>query len=67
MISKYFDVRGLDVKDVGFSSKMLTSASDASESINLETFVGGCMRLKGLEPSTDVHTLNFKMKLFHQA
>eukprot|EP00929_Paragymnodinium_shiwhaense_P063666 TRINITY_DN31819_c1_g2_i3.p1 TRINITY_DN31819_c1_g2~~TRINITY_DN31819_c1_g2_i3.p1 ORF type:complete len:326 (-),score=85.59 TRINITY_DN31819_c1_g2_i3:87-1064(-) len=65
-LRQYFDVRGIDVKDADMFFRMLCAAAEVSgEEVDLETFIGGCMRLKGFASSIDVQTLAFESKLMH--
>merc|ERR1712176_1078437 len=41
---------------------MLTSISEGDE-VDLSTFIMGCLRMKGLATSIDLHTLSFEMKM----
>merc|ERR1719454_1368410 len=65
-LRQYFDVRGIDVKDADMFFKMLCAAAEVSGTeVDIETFIGGCMRLKGFASSIDVQTLAFESKLMH--
>jgi len=62
----YFEVRGIDVKDAQLFFKMLASAAgNNSNEVDVETFVGGCMRLKGYATSIDVHTLIYELRIMY--
>jgi hypothetical protein len=66
----YFDVRGLNVKDTAMFFKMLSSAStgenrgalSADDTVDLNAFVTGCMRLKGVASCMDLYTLSWEIK-----
>eukprot|EP00929_Paragymnodinium_shiwhaense_P012406 TRINITY_DN11957_c0_g1_i1.p1 TRINITY_DN11957_c0_g1~~TRINITY_DN11957_c0_g1_i1.p1 ORF type:complete len:720 (-),score=130.69 TRINITY_DN11957_c0_g1_i1:314-2356(-) len=64
---RYFDVRGIDVKDASMFFHMLCAAADVEDSteVDVETFIGGCLRLKGIASSIDVQTLSFEGKVAH--
>eukprot|EP00929_Paragymnodinium_shiwhaense_P090988 TRINITY_DN5104_c0_g1_i2.p1 TRINITY_DN5104_c0_g1~~TRINITY_DN5104_c0_g1_i2.p1 ORF type:complete len:704 (+),score=127.31 TRINITY_DN5104_c0_g1_i2:60-2171(+) len=61
----YFDMRGIDVKDAEVFFEMI-STSTASSEVDLEAFVGSCLRVKGTATSIDLHTLSFENKMMHQ-
>jgi hypothetical protein len=66
----YFDVRGLSVKDTSMFFQMLASASNGGsedrqqeeDSVDLQAFVTGCMRLKGTASCMDLYTLSQQVK-----
>eukprot|EP00927_Polykrikos_kofoidii_P087107 TRINITY_DN9955_c0_g1_i7.p1 TRINITY_DN9955_c0_g1~~TRINITY_DN9955_c0_g1_i7.p1 ORF type:complete len:624 (+),score=70.75 TRINITY_DN9955_c0_g1_i7:82-1872(+) len=58
----FFQLRGLDIKDAETFHAMLGSVSD-THSVNLDTFVRGCLRMKGSATGIDLHTLSFQTKL----
>eukprot|EP00929_Paragymnodinium_shiwhaense_P049364 TRINITY_DN24902_c0_g1_i1.p1 TRINITY_DN24902_c0_g1~~TRINITY_DN24902_c0_g1_i1.p1 ORF type:complete len:802 (+),score=91.93 TRINITY_DN24902_c0_g1_i1:175-2580(+) len=63
---QYFTVRGIDIKDADLFFSMLMAASEEQgEAVGLETFIGGCLRLKGFASAIDVQTLAFESKLMH--
>jgi uncharacterized membrane protein len=57
----FFHVRGLDFKDADMFFRMLASFNN-SDGVDLDTFVLGCSRLKGLATSIDLHTLTFETR-----
>lgn len=71
----YFDVRGIDVKDAEMFFRLLISTTNGSNGgkdqrdarVNLQAFVQGCMTLKGVASSIDLHTLSFEVKVMHSA
>merc|ERR1712224_831975 len=63
----YFDVHGIDVKDIDMFFKMMASSESIdSNEIDVELFAGGCMRLKGPATSVDLHTLSFECRLMNR-
>merc|ERR1712216_23826 len=63
---QYFDVRGIDIKDAAMFFQMLCASAEVhGGEVDVETFIGGCLRLKGLASSIDVQTLAFESKLMH--
>eukprot|EP00929_Paragymnodinium_shiwhaense_P112429 TRINITY_DN8068_c0_g1_i1.p1 TRINITY_DN8068_c0_g1~~TRINITY_DN8068_c0_g1_i1.p1 ORF type:complete len:728 (+),score=150.25 TRINITY_DN8068_c0_g1_i1:83-2266(+) len=66
-LRQYFDVRGIDIKDAQMFYQMLCAAAEVgdNEEVDIETFIGGCLRLKGLASSIDVQTLAYESKLMH--
>eukprot|EP00929_Paragymnodinium_shiwhaense_P118762 TRINITY_DN9067_c0_g3_i2.p1 TRINITY_DN9067_c0_g3~~TRINITY_DN9067_c0_g3_i2.p1 ORF type:complete len:681 (+),score=121.73 TRINITY_DN9067_c0_g3_i2:153-2195(+) len=62
---RYFDMRGIDIKDTELFFHMVTMSTGATE-IDLEAFVGSCLRVKGSATSIDLHTLGFEMKIMNQ-
>jgi len=58
----YFQVRGIDIKDVDRFFHMLcgSECKDDTEGIDVEVFVCSCMRLKGWATSLDLHSLSFE-------
>eukprot|EP00929_Paragymnodinium_shiwhaense_P059629 TRINITY_DN29855_c0_g1_i2.p1 TRINITY_DN29855_c0_g1~~TRINITY_DN29855_c0_g1_i2.p1 ORF type:complete len:630 (-),score=101.30 TRINITY_DN29855_c0_g1_i2:127-2016(-) len=62
-----FEVRGIDIKDATLFFHTLQAAAGLTEdsAVDIETFIGGCLRLKGLASSIDVQTLAFEAKVMH--
>jgi hypothetical protein len=60
----YFVVRGIEIKDAVSFFRMLASISGCSE-IELQTFVQGCLRLKGAASSIDLATLHYECEVHH--
>jgi hypothetical protein len=62
----YFDVRGLNVKDTAMFFRMLSCASNGENqrepTVDLDAFVTGCMRLKGVASCMDLYTLSWEIK-----
>jgi len=63
----FFAVRGIDMKDSSAFFHMLTSTSDdALGQVNIDTFVGGCLRLQGMATSVDLQVMHYEMRsVFH--
>eukprot|EP00929_Paragymnodinium_shiwhaense_P116445 TRINITY_DN8599_c0_g1_i1.p1 TRINITY_DN8599_c0_g1~~TRINITY_DN8599_c0_g1_i1.p1 ORF type:complete len:779 (+),score=176.52 TRINITY_DN8599_c0_g1_i1:131-2467(+) len=62
---EYFDMRGIDVKDTEMFFHMIATSTGCDE-VDLEAFVGSCLRVKGTATSIDLHTLAFEAKVMHQ-
>merc|ERR1712217_674460 len=62
----FFEVRGLDIKDAEMFFHMLTSVSGADE-VDISTFVSGCLGMRGLASSVDLHALGFEVKVMNIA
>eukprot|EP00929_Paragymnodinium_shiwhaense_P040263 TRINITY_DN21038_c0_g1_i2.p1 TRINITY_DN21038_c0_g1~~TRINITY_DN21038_c0_g1_i2.p1 ORF type:complete len:653 (+),score=108.08 TRINITY_DN21038_c0_g1_i2:133-2091(+) len=64
-IREFFLVRGLDIRNAEHFFEMLNSASEGDE-LELEYFVGSCLRVKGAATSIDLHMLSFEHKVLAQ-
>jgi len=64
-LKAFFTVMSLDITDATMFFEMLASRSEDNE-VDIEAFVAGCMRLKGLATSLDLQTLMFETKLLHK-
>jgi hypothetical protein len=62
-IRSYFESRGVEISDGELLFKMLTGGTGAP--LELDTFIWGCMRLKGMATSIDLHSLDFHVRLMH--
>jgi len=62
-IISFFNVQGLDVKDIEMFFKLLTQVSNSPE-VDMEAFVSGCLRMKGYATNVDVFTLLYQTKSF---
>eukprot|EP00929_Paragymnodinium_shiwhaense_P101594 TRINITY_DN6474_c0_g1_i1.p1 TRINITY_DN6474_c0_g1~~TRINITY_DN6474_c0_g1_i1.p1 ORF type:complete len:959 (-),score=138.63 TRINITY_DN6474_c0_g1_i1:128-3004(-) len=62
MIREFFAIRGLDIKNAAIFYEMMQSVSGSGE-VDLEGFVGACMRVKGPATSIDLHMLVFENRL----
>eukprot|EP00929_Paragymnodinium_shiwhaense_P059375 TRINITY_DN29733_c0_g1_i2.p1 TRINITY_DN29733_c0_g1~~TRINITY_DN29733_c0_g1_i2.p1 ORF type:complete len:672 (+),score=117.88 TRINITY_DN29733_c0_g1_i2:117-2132(+) len=64
-IREFFLVRGLDIKNTKHFFDMLNATSDGDE-LELEYFVGSCLRVKGVATGIDLHMLAFEHKIMAQ-
>jgi len=63
---KYFEVRGIDIKDTTMFFQMLCASAEVTGGdVDVDTFIGGCLRLQGAASSIDVQVLTFEAKLMH--
>jgi len=62
---KFMQVRGIDIKDAKMFFNMLVSACKSTE-VDIATFIGSCLRMKGLATSIDLHTLGFEVRTIHR-
>jgi len=62
---EFMQIRGIDIKDAKMFFNMLVSGSRGSE-VDIKTFIGSCLRMKGLATSIDLHTLGFEVKTIHK-
>jgi len=60
-ILSFFDLQGLSVKDVEMFFKLLTQVADTSE-IDMESFVSGCLRMKGYATNLDIFTMLYQTR-----
>jgi len=65
-ISSYFEMRGLAIKDAEMFSKMLIAMGETDE-IDIGSFVGGCLKMKGVAMNIDLVMLHYEVKLMHRA
>merc|ERR1712150_382125 len=61
---RFFELRGLDVKDVAVFFKLLTSMSGSDE-VEIGSFVSGCMAMRGMASAMDLHALSFQVHVLH--
>eukprot|EP00929_Paragymnodinium_shiwhaense_P101600 TRINITY_DN6474_c0_g2_i2.p1 TRINITY_DN6474_c0_g2~~TRINITY_DN6474_c0_g2_i2.p1 ORF type:complete len:1046 (-),score=215.85 TRINITY_DN6474_c0_g2_i2:77-3214(-) len=62
LIREFFAVRGLDIKNAACFFDMMASVSQSGE-VDLEGFVGSCMRVRGPATSIDLHMLVFENRI----
>eukprot|EP00929_Paragymnodinium_shiwhaense_P090607 TRINITY_DN50784_c0_g1_i1.p1 TRINITY_DN50784_c0_g1~~TRINITY_DN50784_c0_g1_i1.p1 ORF type:complete len:676 (-),score=110.59 TRINITY_DN50784_c0_g1_i1:6-2033(-) len=62
-IRRFFAVRGLDIKNAEYFFNMLSSASDGVDELDLDHFVGSCLRVRGPATSIDLHMFAYEHKL----
>jgi len=60
-ILDFFEVQGLDVKDVEMFFSLLSQISHSDE-IDMEAFVSGCLRMKGYATNLDVFSILYQSK-----
>jgi len=61
-ITSFFDINGLSINHASLFFKMLASLTE-SHQIHLDTFVSGCLRMKGMASNIDVITLLYQTRL----
>merc|ERR1712012_428996 len=61
----HFEVRDVDIKDAELFFRMLATVAESDE-VPFATFTEGCMRLKGMASSIDLHTVHFETKLMNR-
>jgi len=62
LVQEYFLMRGLNVSHVDMFFSILASASP-SGTIDVNTFVTGCMRMKGYATNVDVMSVDYRLQL----
>jgi len=60
-ILSFFEVQGLDIKDVEMFFKLLSQISNSDE-IDMEAFVSGCLRMKGYATNIDVFSILYQTR-----
>jgi len=63
--SAFLDSRGLVIQDAQMFFEMLASCTDNCL-VDIESFVWGCMRMRGEAMSIDLHALTFQTRLMHR-
>jgi len=61
-IASYFEISGLDINDAFMFFKMLSSIAGSDE-IDLDTFIKGCLKLKGFAMNIDLIQLSYEVKI----
>lgn len=64
-VRSYFVARDFDLKDVELFFHMIASIEDGEcgkHEVEINTFVNGCLRLRGLAASLDLQALHFEMR-----
>jgi len=64
-ITSYFDLKGLSVSHASMFFKMLASLNE-SHQIDIDTFVTGCLRMRGAASNIDMIALLFQTRLLTQ-
>merc|ERR1712032_79553 len=62
----FLDVRGIHIMDPTMFYTMLAATNQKTGTVDVRSFVRGCMKLKGNASSIDVHTLIFETKILHE-
>jgi len=62
VVQEFFLMKGLNVSHVDMFFKLLASAS-ASGRIDVNTFVSGCLRMKGYATNVDIMSLDYRLQL----
>jgi len=65
-VCAYFEMRGLAIKDAEMFFKMLIAISEIDE-VDIGSFVGGCLKMKGVAMNIDLVMLHYEVKLMHRA
>eukprot|EP00929_Paragymnodinium_shiwhaense_P049921 TRINITY_DN25174_c0_g2_i1.p1 TRINITY_DN25174_c0_g2~~TRINITY_DN25174_c0_g2_i1.p1 ORF type:complete len:654 (-),score=115.89 TRINITY_DN25174_c0_g2_i1:259-2220(-) len=65
LIREFFLTRGLDIKNAAHFFEMMNAVGEGDE-LELEHFVGTCLRVKGVATSIDLHMLAFEHKVMSQ-
>jgi hypothetical protein len=60
----FFIARGIEVKDAQKFFQILSGISGTNE-VDCDSFVQGCLRMKGLASSLDLQTIRFECKVIH--
>merc|ERR1712039_553539 len=60
-IRGFFSVQGLDINDAEMFFMMLKDAEHGEDSVEIDAFVDGCMKMKGVAKSLDVQYLRFRL------
>eukprot|EP00929_Paragymnodinium_shiwhaense_P011871 TRINITY_DN11824_c0_g1_i1.p1 TRINITY_DN11824_c0_g1~~TRINITY_DN11824_c0_g1_i1.p1 ORF type:complete len:664 (-),score=100.45 TRINITY_DN11824_c0_g1_i1:151-2142(-) len=63
-ILEFFSVRGLDIKNARHFFEVMNAMTPGNE-VDLEEFVGSCLRVKGAATSIDLHLLAFESRAMH--
>merc|ERR1712050_575589 len=61
----YLSLLGVTVKDAELFFMML-SRTDFAESVEIDEFVDGCMRLRGAATNLDLQTVTMRTRLIHK-
>jgi len=61
-IASYFDFKGLSLTHASMFFKMLASLNDTHQ-IDVDTFVQGCLKMKGMASNIDVIVLQYQTRL----
>jgi len=61
----YLELKGLDIKDAELFFRMLLDMSDCS-TVDINTFIGGCLKMKGLALNIDLLSLSYQTSMLHK-
>lgn len=64
-LETFLHVRGVNVTDAETLFKMLTNAT-GTDRVDLQTFVAGCLRMKGAATNVGLHTLDYKTQVMRK-
>jgi len=64
-IRNLFELKGLDIKDAQLFFRMLAGV-DGDREVDIDTFVAGCMKIKGVAMSVDLLSVSFELKMLTQ-
>eukprot|EP00929_Paragymnodinium_shiwhaense_P011872 TRINITY_DN11824_c0_g1_i2.p1 TRINITY_DN11824_c0_g1~~TRINITY_DN11824_c0_g1_i2.p1 ORF type:complete len:443 (-),score=70.48 TRINITY_DN11824_c0_g1_i2:155-1483(-) len=64
LIREFFLIRGLDIKNAAHFFHVINEVTEGNE-VDLEEFVGSCLRVKGNATSIDLHMLAFEARTMH--
>jgi len=64
-LRSHFEYLGIDVKDAQTFFDMLVSIGGEKE-VDMVTFVGGCLKMKGFAMNVDVLTVHFELRFIRQ-
>eukprot|EP00929_Paragymnodinium_shiwhaense_P116554 TRINITY_DN8618_c0_g2_i4.p1 TRINITY_DN8618_c0_g2~~TRINITY_DN8618_c0_g2_i4.p1 ORF type:complete len:236 (-),score=54.58 TRINITY_DN8618_c0_g2_i4:183-890(-) len=59
LIKEFFYIRGLDIKNARHFFELMNTVTDGDE-VDLEQFVGSCLRVRGPASSIDLHMLAYE-------
>jgi len=65
-IRDFFELKGIHIKDTDTFFHMITTATGCTE-VDLEAFVGACLKVRGPATSIGLHAMNFESKMAHLA
>jgi len=61
-VRSYFELKGLGIKDASSFFRMLSEVSP-TDKVEIDSFISGCMKMKGFALSVDLLSLGFETKL----
>lgn len=63
--TNYLKIKGLDIHDAKMFWRMLSSVADSYE-IDVDSFVCGCLKMRGVALNIDLLQLNYETKIIHR-